>query len=52
MTAWRLDLICGDQLVGGVDIKQGVFQGNSLSLLLFVLCLIPKTKTLYNSESA
>ena len=52
MKAWRLDLTSNNQTLGGVDIKQGIFQGDSLSSLSFVLCLIPLTVVLHKSESA
>ena len=52
MKAWRLDLTCNNQTLGGVDVKQGRFQGDSLSSLSFVLCLIPLTVVLHKPESA
>ena len=52
MKAWRVDLICNNQSLGRVDIKRGIFQGDSLSPLLFALCLIPLTLILHKSESA
>ena len=52
MKAWRVDLICNNQSLGRVDIKRGIFQGDSLSPLLFPLCLIPLTLILHKSESA
>ena len=48
----RVDLTCNSQSLGGVDIKRGIFQGDSLSPLLFVLCLIPLTVILHKLESA
>ena len=50
--ARRVDLTCNNQSLGGMKIKQGIFQSDSLSPLLFVLCLIPLTVILYKSESA
>ena len=41
MTDWKTELISGDTNLGRVDINQGIFQGDSLSLLLFILSLIP-----------
>ena len=52
MKAWRMDLTCNNKSLGRVDIKRGIFQGDSLSPLLFVLCLIPLTLILHKSESA
>ena len=52
MKAWRVDLTCNNQSLGEVDIKKGIFQGDSVSPLLFVLCLIPLTVILRKSESA
>ena len=52
MKACRVDLTCNNQSLGGADIKRGIFQGDSLSPLLFVFCLIPLTVILRKSESA
>ena len=52
MKAWRVDLRCNNQSLGGVDIKRGISQGDSLSPLLFVLCLVPLAVILRKSESA
>ena len=51
MKAWRVDLTCNNQSLGRVDVKQGIFSGDSLSALLFGLCLIPLTLILHKSES-
>ena len=51
MKAWEVDLKCNNQSLDGVDIKQGMLQGGSLSPLLFVLCLISLTVILRKSES-
>ena len=52
MKVWRVDLTCNNQSLGGMDIKRGTFQSDLLSHLLFMLCLIPLTVILRNSESA
>ena len=52
MKAWRVDLTCNNQSLGGVDIKRGISQGDSLSPFLFVFCLIPLTVILRKSENA
>ena len=41
MTDWKTELVSGDTNLGGVNINQGIFQGDSLSLSLFILSLIP-----------
>ena len=52
MNAWNVGLTCNNQSLGRVDIKRVIFQGDSLSPLLFVPCLIPLTLILHKSESA
>ena len=43
MQAWKVELTsCGESL-GDVNIRRGIFQGDSLLPLLFVFCLIPLT---------
>ena len=41
---------CGQQL-GVVNIKRGIFQGDSLSPLLFVLCMVPLSLVLRRSKA-
>ena len=43
MEKWRVELTSSGQSLGQVNIKRGIFQGDSLSPLLFVLCMIPMT---------
>ena len=46
MKNWATELTsCGENL-GKVEIRRGIFQGDSLSPLLFVICMIPLTKVL------
>ena len=52
MKAWRVDLTYNNQSLGRVDIKRGIFQVDSLSPLLFMLCVISLTVILHKSESA
>ena len=42
MRSWKLELTSGESL-GEVHIQRGIFQGDSLSPLLFVLSVIPLT---------
>ena len=46
MKNWRVELTCNNENLGEVEIKRGLFQGDSLSPLLFVIALIPLTQIL------
>ena len=41
MNKWKLELTSNGGSLGSVEIRRGIFQGDSLSPLLFVLCMIP-----------
>ena len=41
MAQWRTELMAGEHALGIVNIRRGIFQGDSLSPLLFVVSLIP-----------
>ena len=43
MKSWKLELNSSGKTLGEVGIKRGIFQGDSLSQLLFVLCMVPLT---------
>jgi len=51
MELWHTQLFCGGQYLGSVDIKCGIFQGDSFSPLLFVVCLLPLTMILHKCSS-
>ena len=42
MKSWKLDLNALGEKLGEVDIRKGIFQGDSLSRL-FLLCMVPLT---------
>ena len=46
MSQWKTTLSAGRAVLGEVHIKRGIFQGDSLSPILFVLSLIPLTLVL------
>ena len=41
MENWKTVLSSNQEVLGTVDIKRGIFQGDSLSPLLFVIIMIP-----------
>ena len=51
MKTWRVELTRGEQMLGEVRIKRGIFQGDTLSPLLFVIVLIPLTHILRKSKA-
>ena len=46
MNSWRLELTCGAETLGKVPIMRGNFEGDRISLLLFVIALVPLTHIL------
>ena len=51
MKNWSTNLTSCGEYLANVDIRRGTFQGGSLSLLLFVLCMIPLTQILRKVKS-
>ena len=46
MKTWRTELTAYGEKLGEVRIRRGIFQGDSLSSLIFVLSMIPMTLVL------
>ena len=51
MEKWRVMLRAGNLEFGEVDIKQGIFRGDSLSPSVFVLALIPLSLILKKGQA-
>ena len=51
MKTWRVELTCANQQLGEVKINRGIFQGDALSPLLFVVAMIPLTHVLRKIKS-
>ena len=51
MKKWKVELTCAKQELGEVNIKRGIFQGDALSPLLFVIALIPPDKCAAGGKS-
>ena len=51
MEKWKVMLCSGNSEVGVVEKKRGIFQGDSLSPLVFVLALIPLSLVLRKAKA-
>ena len=51
MKSWKLELNVSGKILGQVDIRRGIFQDDSLSPLLFVLCIVPMTWLLRRTKT-
>ena len=52
MEKWKVMLCTGNFVLGEVEIKRGIFQGDSLSPLVFALALIPLSLILRKAKEA
>ena len=52
MEKWKVMLCSGNSELGRVEIKRGIFQGDFLSPLVFVLVLIPLSLILRKAKAA
>ena len=50
MGLWSTKLTINNQVLGNVLINRGIFQGDSLSPLLFVMCLAPLSDILTDTQ--
>ena len=51
MANFKTVLISNQEVLGTVDIKRGIFQGDSLSPLLFVIIMIPLSLILRDTRA-
>ena len=51
MENWKIELTSLVESLGQVDIRRRIFQGNSLSPLLFVICMIPLSLVLRKAKA-
>ena len=51
MRSWTVELTSGGEMLGDVKVMRGIFQGDSLSPILFVLAMIPLSVVLNNMEA-
>ena len=51
MNNWRVELTANNKKLGEVKINRGIFQGDALSPLLFILALIPLSEILNDEKS-
>ena len=49
MQHWSTNLTCGKEKIGDINIKRGIFQGDSLSPLLFCLAMNPLSDVLHET---
>ena len=52
MVHWKTELTSCGETLGLVDIKRGILQGDSLSPLIFNVCMITLTKNLHDAKAA
>lgn len=50
MRQWKTQVESNGEIIASVDIRRGIFQGDSLSPLLFVICLIPMSMLLREAQ--
>lgn len=49
MQTWRTTIVCGKEEIGQIQVKRGIFQGDSLSPILFCLALNPLSEILHEA---
>ena len=50
MEVWKTQLTINNEVIGDCNIRRGIFQGDSLSPLLFIIAMIPLSTILNNTK--
>ena len=50
MGVWKTQLTINNEVIGDCNIRRGIFQGDSLSPLLFIIAMLPLSKILNNTK--
>ena len=51
MKSWKLELNASGETLKEVDVRRGIFQGNSLCPFLFALCMAPLIRLLRRAKA-
>ena len=51
MVNWKTELASCGEMLRLIDTRRGIFQGDSLSPLIFAVCMVPLTKILQNVKA-
>ena len=51
MVKWKTELVSCGETLDLVDIRRGIFQGDSLSPLIFAVCMVQLTKILQDAKA-
>ena len=51
MVNWKTELTSCGETLGIVDVRRGIFQGDSLSPVIFAVCIVPLTKILQDAKA-
>ena len=51
VATWKMGITACGQALGEVEFKRGIFQGDSLSRMKFVICMVPLSSMLRKIET-
>ena len=41
MKTWKVEITAGERILAELKVQKGIFQGDALSLLLFIIAMMP-----------